>query len=243
MRNALRSGLQSGFSLVEVAVALLVAAVLLGIVLVPLQTQLSQRKTSQTQDALDRINEALIGFALANGYLPCPDKTTGAGAGTANDGLEDANAGSCVANDGNVPWATLGTPGVDSWGNFYHYRVASAFAQRSPQPTFTLATSGTLTVACPAPVCSPAYNHTTSAPAVVLSYGPNGYGAINSRTGAANPAPTGTDEVENANGNSVFVSRTVTAAGAGGGEFDDVVAWLSVPVLLNRMVAAGQLPK
>ncbi len=232
-----------GFTLVEIAIALLIIALLLGIVLVPLQSQLSQRQIAETQNALGYINEALVGFALANGYLPCPDKTTSAGAGTANDGQEDSNGGTCVVNEGNVPWVTLGTPSTDTWSNFFHYRVTPAFAQRSPQNPFTLSSTGSLTVACPAPVCSPAYNHTTSAPAVILSYGPNGYGAISSRTGAANPAPASADEIENTNGNPVFVSRITTAVGSGGGEFDDIVAWLSTPVLFNRMVAAGQLPR
>ena len=38
-----------GFTLVEIAVALLVVALLLGIVLVPLQTQFTQRKIAETQ--------------------------------------------------------------------------------------------------------------------------------------------------------------------------------------------------
>jgi hypothetical protein len=40
----------------------------------------------------------------------------------------------------------------------------------------------------------------------------------------------------------VFVSRVRSDPGSTGGEFDDLVTWLSENVLYNRMVAAGQLP-
>ena len=61
--------------------------------------------------------------------------------------------------------------------------------------------------------------------------------------------PTGwpannTDENTNATGTTTFVSRDAqgTSAGGAGGEFDDIVVWVSRYTLLNRMVAAGKLP-
>jgi prepilin-type N-terminal cleavage/methylation domain-containing protein len=233
-----------GFTLIEMAVVFVVIALLLGSILVPLATQVEQRQLSDTQRALGEIKEALIGFALANGHLPCPDKTGGGGEGIANDGNEDFNAatGACVVSEGNVPWVTLGVGASDPWGNRFRYRVTAGFAQRPPGATFSLTTAGSLTVTCPAPGCNPSYTYTTNAPAVVLSHGRNGLGAVSAATGSANPAPTGTDELENANGNATFVSRAPSAAGATAGEFDDVVTWLSVNILLNRMVAAGKLP-
>jgi hypothetical protein len=53
--------------------------------------------------------------------------------------------------------------------------------------------------------------------------------------GAAN------DELENANNNATFVSRAVTSPGSAN-EFDDLVAWVPLPILMNRMVTAGRLP-
>ena len=235
---------ERGFTLIEMAVVVFVIALLLGSILVPLQTQVEQRQISDTEKALDEIREALVGFALANGFLPCPDKTGGGGAGTANDGTEDVTAatGTCVATEGHVPWTTLGVGANDAWGNRFRYRVAGAFAQRSPGTTFGLTTAGSLTVVCPAPGCNPSYTYTTNTPAVVLSHGRNGLGAVNASAGTANPAPASTDELENSDSDSTFVKRPPSAAGASAGEFDDVVAWLSVNILLNRMVAAGKLP-
>ena len=44
------------------------------------------------------------------------------------------------------------------------------------------------------------------------------------------------DELENANGNLTFVSRTF------GDSFDDLLTWISPNILKAKMVAAGRLP-
>ena len=80
-----------------------------------------------------------------------------------------------------------------------------------------------------------------SLPVVIISHGKNGYGGTSDEGGAI-AAATSLDEVTNATGANNFVSRTITAPGAGLAEFDDLVIWLSPNVLYNRMVAAGKLP-
>jgi hypothetical protein len=105
----------------------------------------------------------------------------------------------------------------------------------------TLSSIGTLTI-CAAAGCTPATAIALNVPAMILSYGKNGYGAINSATNTQNPAPTSADEVENTNGDPKFVSRSQTDVGSAAGEFDDIVVWLSSNVLFNRMVAASKLP-
>ena len=234
-----------GFSLIEVAIAVFVITLLLGGILVPLATQVELRKISETQKALDETRDALLGFALANGYLPCPDKTTAAGAGTQNDGQEDVSAGTCVAPEGNLPWVTLGAGISDVWGNRFRFRVYGTFAQRAPSTPFNISTLGNpnpLQV-CTTGACTISLtNSSDGPPAVILSHGKNGFGAMNATTNAANPAAVSTDELENTDGDRIFVSHQQSAAGSGAGEFDDVVTWLSRSVLLNRMVAAGKLP-
>ncbi|MGH8758072.1 MAG: type II secretion system protein [Burkholderiales bacterium] len=231
-----------GFSLIEVAIAVFIIALVLGGILVPLSTQVEQRKTGETQKTLDDIRQALLGFALAYGYLPCPDMTT-AGPG-ANDGQEDVNAGVCVTNEGNLPWATLGVTGYDSWGNRHRYRVHPSFSQRAPATLFTLSTTSNLQV-CADQGCGTSLTTVTDGPpAVVLSHGKNGYGAINSITNTVNPAPTSLGELANTNGtaDTIYVSHTQSDIGSTTGEFDDNVVWLSREILLNRMVAGGRLP-
>jgi len=234
---------ENGFSLIEMAVALFVIALVLGSILVPLTTQVEQRQISDTEKTLAEIRDALLGFAAANGYLPCPDKNTGVGgAGTANDGIEDVTAatGVCVATgQGNVPWVTLGVGSMDVWGNRFRYWATPAFSQHAPGATFSLSSPGTIKV-CATNGCPTWW--TADAVAVIISLGKNGLGAIKAATGNTNPAPTSADENENVAGPGQFMSRTITTADSAAGEFDDIVVWLSRNVLFNRMVAAGKLP-
>ena len=64
--------LAKGFSLVEIAVVLVIISVLATIVAVPLATQIEQRRVEETRKQIEVAKEALFGFAMANGRLPCP---------------------------------------------------------------------------------------------------------------------------------------------------------------------------
>ena len=234
-----------GFSLIEMAFVLIIVTLLLGGLLVPFATQVEQKRMAETNKAMEEIKEALMGYALSHGagsqpYLPCPDIN--------NDGGEDRDiaTGVCDLQEGSLPWATLGVGSQDAWGNRYRYRVTKIFSDRVPG--FNLTDPGTLTVCSNAPtVASPNVCPVIarSVPAVVLSGGKNGFGAIGVNTGIANPAPASTDEAENTTTGlniDIFVSRIFTGPGAPAGEFDDQVVWISPNVLFYRMVAAGRLP-
>jgi prepilin-type N-terminal cleavage/methylation domain-containing protein len=255
-----------GFTLIEIALAIFIISILLGSILIPLTTRVEQRQVSETQKMLEDIKEALIGHAVANGRLPCPDRTTVGGGGandTANDGVEDydATTGLCLGTlsgsavppllastrrtVGNVPWVTLGFGASDPWGNRFRYAVDLEFSARSGTTgfLFTLASAADLGV-CTSAACTSRLTSATAgeaAVAVILSHGKNGRSAINSLTGAANAAATSADELDNVNP-PTFTSRTITPLGAAAGEFDDIVTWLSKYSLFNRMVAAGKLP-
>lgn len=252
--------LQSGFSLIELALVLVVVALLLGGLLVPLTVQIEQQKIRETQKAMEEIKEALAGYALSHSamdgkpYLPCPD--------TDGDGLEDSRsgAGDCPSFEGRVPRATLGTARADGWGRQFRYRVDPLFS--NSQAGFVLTTGANLRVCSSSVSCSTTVV-ANSLPAVIVSHGKNGYGA---RDDLGNvlfvPAGVSTDEMENINGrnNPVagsgnpdtadsaaasrldFVSRVQTESGTVPDEFDDLVTWISPNILFNRMVAAGRLP-
>jgi prepilin-type N-terminal cleavage/methylation domain-containing protein len=127
-----------GFSLVELAVALAIIALLLAGALIPLSTQIDVRNGADTQRSMESIRDAIIGFAQANGRLPCA--ANGATpAGTVDTttwptsiaaGAEQWNAGAnvCYTVIGVVPWTTLGVAETDAWGRRFTYRVAPAFA-------------------------------------------------------------------------------------------------------------------
>jgi prepilin-type N-terminal cleavage/methylation domain-containing protein len=151
-----------GFSLVELAVALAIIALLLAGALIPLSTQIDVRNVGDTQRSMESIREAIVGFAQANGRLPCPADGSIA-AGAANAGIEAisgnscaaVNSASCTAINGAipcwvVPWATLGTPETDAWGRRFSYRVSPAFADLNAAGTWA-----TTTPAAQNPGCAP----------------------------------------------------------------------------------------
>ncbi len=229
--------IQNGFTLVEMAVVLVIFGLVVGGLLGPLTAQIENQRRSETKLRLETARDALYGYTITNGYMPCPDRTSG-GAGTtfdtANDGIEDYSAGTglCAVQIGNLPWSTLALVNSDDWGQAIIYSVTSAFSARTPAATFSITSTGNQRVcndaACTAPVL------TSTAAAVLLSMGPNA-GACQIGTCA--------DEVENTDGDADFVSHTPSANGVSGTEyFDDMVLWISPSVLISKMVTAGRLP-
>src|SRR5574340_426127 len=95
----------SGFTLTELAIVLVIVALLLGGLLVPLTAQVEQRRFRETQKALGEIREALLGFAVVNGRLPCPDTDA---PGTAGYGEENFPCTAPPVAEGYLPWKTLG---------------------------------------------------------------------------------------------------------------------------------------
>lgn len=90
--------------------------------------------------------------------------------------------------------------------------------------------------------CGTATTLTSNAPVVIWSVGANG----SLRTGG-----TSTDETQNPHPNPfaatpfgtadrVFVMRPLSKVT--GAEFDDIVTWIPLSMLINRMIAAGQMP-
>lgn len=239
----------SGFTLIEMAIVLAILALFIGTGLSLLSAELEQRHIQDSHERLSDAREMLLGYALshtaindARPYLPCPDARPGtsvSAGNAANDGQEDRNAatGACDIQEGNLPWVTLGlTPQSDAWANRLRYRVSANFSNRNAGMQLTY--SGDINVLDAA---SSGNSIALDVPAIILSHGKNGMGAINT-AGHPNPIPTGVNEIANADITVDFVSRTPTSTGTAGGYFDDQVIWLSQYVLFNRLVQAGRLP-
>ncbi|QLG89656.1 prepilin-type N-terminal cleavage/methylation domain-containing protein [Chitinibacter bivalviorum] len=220
----------SGFTLVEMAIVLLVVGLLMAGLLGPLSAQLEARRISETKSSLDVAKEALIGFALTNKRLPCPAIPTLSGTG---EGLEDFNviAGTCNRQNGVLPWATLGIAKVDAWDHRFTYSVSATFSRASPaSPLLSLSSAGDMTIRA----STGGTTVSTTVPAVIVSHGKDGAGAYAS-DGSLLAAGTG-DQLENSNGDLNFVSRAADA------NYDDLTSWVATPILLARMVSAGILP-
>lgn len=252
---------RDGFTLIELAVALFVLMLLLSSIVVPLTTRVEQRKISDTRRALDDARDALIGFAAANGRLPCPASATSNGNESFAAGGSTANGNCSNFFDGFLPAVALGLTATDSqgyaldgWGlvqNRIRYAVSNQTVNGITNPLTRVSGMSSVGLSSLAAAqflyvcnsgsgvtagtnCGTAVTLASNAMAVLYSIGPN------AATGG-----TGTDEAENPNPNGgsadrIFVSRDWSSGT--GAEFDDIVTWIGTSPLFNRMIAAGQLP-
>lgn len=112
---------EKGFSLAELAVVLVIVAILSAGAISTLRAQNERSQFSQARALLDETREALLNFAAVTGSLPCPD--------TSADG-SIGDPGTCAATgvqQGFVPWRTLGIARQDPWGQPLRYAVHTTF--------------------------------------------------------------------------------------------------------------------
>ena len=215
---------QQGFTLLEMAVVLVVLGLLLGGILMPLSTQMEKKDRDDTQKVLQDIHDALVGYAMANGRLPCPD--------TNGDGIIDMGA-SCSNVQGTIPWVDLGVGKEDAWGQPFTYRVTGSFADNTDGTGCGVATTGVSFELCSiadinildASTGNPVANQI---PAIVIAHGSNW------------ATTTSADENENTDTDTTFVDRrpSINAAPT----FDDQVIWISSNILKTKLVSAARLP-
>jgi hypothetical protein len=91
-----------------------------------------------------------------------------------------------------------------------------------------------------------ATSNISNIPAVVTSYDKQAYFSYqDDGVKIANASATNVDEVVNGSNaiDTTYYTRDFTKNTAStGGEFDDLVVWISAIFYINRMVSAGQLP-
>lgn len=201
-----------------------------------LTAQIEQRRRSETQQLLLDARDAALGYAASHSaltdgrpYFPCPD--------TDGDGIGNRTGNTCSSAHGRLPWVDLGLANMDAWSNRFSYSVHSNFSNNDTG--ISLQTAPSDFTVCEQAAAACAAKIATQIPLVIISHGPNGFGATNANNGV-NPAPLGADEIENTNADTFFVSHTPVQGGAN--EFDDQLVWLSPNIIFNRLIAAGRLP-
>ncbi|MEO5691879.1 MAG: type II secretion system protein [Usitatibacter sp.] len=242
------------FTLLELLLAMVVMALLVAGAAMPLAAQVQMRRAEEARRQLEEARDAILGFAVAHGRLPCPATLASLGEEAFAPGSSGNDGGCMDFHAGLLPAAALALPNLDAAGfardpwaserNRIRYAVfggaingvSHALTRANGMQMATLqglgaashylyvCSTGTLANASG---CGPASSQATRRAAfVLLSTGLNG---------ALEPA-AGTDEARNLDGNGVFVSHET------GPDFDDQLHWGAIHLVVNRMVVAGRLP-
>ena len=216
-----------GFSLVEIAIVMVILGFLIGGLMKPLGRQMEASQVMTTHKAINEFKTAALGFALINGRLPCPDAD--------GDGLEDQIGGAtcpaaeCVALEGEPAWATLGTSRQDAWGQPFIYQVSARFAYDSsctdpcagastiPGVAFQMCSTGTINVTEGNDGVYTGLPVANALPMIIISKGKNRGGSM-------------PDENENTDADPNFVKRKLNEVPAHA--FNDLVGWISTPILI-----------
>lgn len=251
---------QTGFTLVEIAIVLLIVTILLGysVALFPIQQELKQYR--QVDAEMDSIIEQLIGFAQVNGRLPCPD--------TDNDGLENrvlVPPISCAGWFGFVPARTLGMNGkynafgvlVDPWGLGYGYAVSAGDGVVNLDVDLVTANGirdegmANVTLELDLFICDDSnaagndLDCSTVSGDEVIGSPPTGAGvaAVITSLGKRNEIPAISNiEIENQDDFTLGTSDKVYIFAPRSDTYDDIVKWIPASLLFSRMIEADQLP-
>lgn len=262
----------AGFSLVELAIAVFVMALVIGGFLVPITSQVESRKIVETQRILDQAREALLAYVAANGYFPCPSSAATNG----QEAVPNHTTGSCDASVtgtggiyvGFLPAVTLGLSPLDSngflldaWGtsvnspNRIRYAVANASTSGALCPASPVQNPYTqnggirkATMGCVLSqttllyVCNSGTGITATGCGTATELSDNSIAVIWSLGANAGITAGGNAPNEDKNQDGNRVMVLAPYSRIAGSEFDDQLVWIGPPMLFNRMIAAGMLP-
>ena len=254
-----------GFTLIEVAMAMAVIGVLLAGTLGPLAMQVEQRRRYASEQMLKEALDALLGYAVVHGVLPCADGAAQSDgwADWAGDSQSDASGCKTYPSVGWLPHRSLGVAGLDGWGNRLGYAVSADFTRPHARgepcggDDFDLCATSEVAIEDWDPLQGVRDEETAfGVAAVIVGYGKNAREMqlfAGGPTHAQAPAGDYLHEPENADGDLVFVSRRASmgaractdsrdAGSLPRCHFDDLLVWISPAILMERMVSSRRLP-
>ena len=236
--------LQTGFSILELSIVLLIIAVLSNHVVLPLLEQQRQTHYAKTEQQLQNIATTVVQFLIANKRLPCPSATGGI------ESYQEMPTPNCSTTNGFVPSTTLSLNGarnsqgllLDSWNRPIRYTISEENnnlwldSKRLSNLTSYEQLFGDLIVCTNANDCSgTATQLTNTAPFILLSVGESaatGDEHSMENSGEATLLGWGMNNDEHF----VLRERQHTIAA---NNFDDLVYWTS-PYLLQRALFDSQ---
>lgn len=244
-----------GFSLIEMAIVLVIVMSVLTLGLGALSSIMTSSAHSETKARQTRIKDALTAYLGANQRLPCPNIPV---IGTIVSGVENINAAGCSGVLGVVPYVTLGLSrdaAEDGWGNLISYQVYVAPTPACPASPTTGARTGIdwSNAACFGSgksggieirdgLASSPTAIANGVAAVLVSHGQNGLRAW-SRQGTRNAAPTTCEEAHNSlfvglGGCALTANRFFKGERSGN---DDVVAYLTADDIIQALAKQGAI--
>jgi prepilin-type N-terminal cleavage/methylation domain-containing protein len=220
-----------GYSLTELAIVLVIIGLVAGMTLSLGKMQMDIAESEGTRERLQLIHDALSLFQKKNKRYPCP-ALPAASAADATYGLEVSGgctsacpAGLNCSNSaviGVVPFKALRLNeevAYDSWGNRIAYAIDKNHTEAS-----TFNTGGI-------PIKDINGNEITSSPLlgdaifVLVSHGSDSKGAYNKSGAVATACGTTGEDVENCNGDDIFVDNRFIPSDNAASYYDDLVIW------------------
>ncbi|MBY0512068.1 MAG: type II secretion system GspH family protein [Rhodospirillaceae bacterium] len=213
--HKIRRASRRGFTLLEIAIVLVVIGLAATGAISVLRPILDARSSEVTERRMEMVEKAIVLHALRYSCLPCPTDGTlpssNANAGVSFEGgtpvaLGTCATAACLVTDGVVPWRELGISeedASDGWGNRLRFQIAgsSVVASTCAVPTASLQLSNGMTRTTGTSSCYPVGNLTVDdlnnvaasepdfqqAAYVLVSSGPDRAMALQATTGTATP--------------------------------------------------------
>jgi prepilin-type N-terminal cleavage/methylation domain-containing protein len=141
----------AGFTLTELAVVMVIVGFLMGSLMYTFSAQIEQRNYDETRRRLDQARELLLAYAIVNGRLPCPARSTSSGleqrdsatGQCTSGGVEDYYGGTLTSGaiGGLLPAATIGFQQTDPSGfalDAFNNRIRYAVSKTIDSTTCTV---------------------------------------------------------------------------------------------------------
>lgn len=246
MQGISRMKHQGGFSLIELAVVLIILSVLLGLGLSAMNAQLTRAHFETTTKRQQIVKDALVNYLRVNRRLPCPANAASDGVQVPDNPVGPCNPGVVAAtNFGILPWRTLGLDrdtAIDGWGTLFSYMVSNS----NPNPPGQSQNwTSNVTVFGDNLGALLMQDRTAIPPArrfavAIISHGQNTLGGFTAK-GTQNIAPppaTNPEEVVNNGGtaDTFFLDEPTPT-------FDDVVVGISADELNGLLIRDGGFPE